>query len=411
MRIRELLCCAAFVTCLSPASSSEGGSAGGRVDAKRMAELLQLVEKVEPYSRFLEAEKTAIKDIDGDYIKRRNAYLVELRYVHPNVQSPKKPLEQLTRSCRTNGKFKDAELAKRYVDAAYTLGMELIIDRPSFTVDMADVERAAGLTFAKYADIELKLDLFRPKRRSGVPLACIVCIHGGGWRVHKREWFNGHAAYFAKNGIAAVGVDYRMLPAIKSLRACVEDVKAAVRWVRANAEKYGLDPKRIGAVGGSAGAHLTAMLATTADVKELEGRGGNAEFSSEIQAAVGYATPALNLESPRMRERRRRRKWKIPDPRLISPYVNVDRGSAAMLFIHGTKDKTVPLSDSKDLHAKYQKAGAYSELKILEGKPHVFYTNERAAQWALEFFRKQFGIKGSSRGIPTRAGRQGPLID
>lgn len=358
--------------------------------ADQLSEVLKVVEQNEAYTHFLTTEKEAISGIDDAYMEARNRYLITLKFEMSKGENPNAALKPLMQHCGRNDKFAGNAASKSYGEAAWAIGMRMLVDRPSFSVDLSGVEVTRDLTYAVYDNIELQLDLFRPKNRSG-KLPVIVCIHGGGWRVHRRAWFAGHAGYFAAHGLAAVTVDYRKLPAVKSVVPAIEDVKAAVRWVRANAERYGLDSERIGAIGGSAGAHLTTMLATSSGVKELEGAGGNQQMSSAIQAGVGYATPSVNPEA--MESSRRRRSWYTPElAPLISPYMNVDSDSAPMYFIHGTADKTVPIGNSHELHQKYQDAGAQSELKVLDGKPHVFYTNAEAAGWALEFFRAQFGI-------------------
>jgi len=348
-------------------------------------------EKAESYSHFFEIEKRAIADpVPKEYWRIRNGYILDC--YDSRAQNPREPLAKLISICKREKYFISDEVISEYSDAAWLLGMELLKDQPSFEVDLADLDIVRGLPFAKNPEIELRLDLFRPKNRTDEPLPCIICIHGGGWRVHRRAWFNGHAAYFAKHGMIAISIDYRMFPGIQSPASCVEDCKAAVRWCRANAELWGIDPNRIGAVGGSAGAHLSAMLATTAGADKLEGEGGNAKYDSSIQAAVGYATPVFN--PARMGESRRRRPWMSPEMApLISPYFNVDKKSAPLFLIHGTNDGTVPIQNSYDIHAKYKEVGAHSELKVLEGKSHVFYTNAEAAGWALDFFKKQFMIK------------------
>ena len=99
------------------------------------------------------------------------------------------------------------------------------------------------------------------------------------------------AAAFAAKGFAAACVGYRLRPEV-DIPQCVEDVKAATRWVRANAAKYNIDADRIGAYGGSAGAHLAAMLGTSFKAKKLEGKGGNEGVSSRVHAVVAMATPS-----------------------------------------------------------------------------------------------------------------------
>jgi acetyl esterase/lipase len=179
-----------------------------------------------------------------------------------------------------------------------------------------------------------------------------------------------------------------MTPAVKVIDG-VHDVKAAVRWVRANADRYGIDPKRIGAIGGSAGAHLTALLATTADMPELEGAGGNPNVSSAIQAGVGFATPAFKVGFVNpfwMKELGLR----AEDIKPISPYEHISSDSAPLFLLHGTEDKGVEPQDSQDLYDRYKEVGAHAELKWIEGEGHVFYDSEMAIGLATAFFKAQF---------------------
>jgi hypothetical protein len=143
-----------------------------------------------------------------------------------------------------------------------------------FEYETDDVIAHRDLVFAEYPNKKLKLDLFLPKEPMDDPVPVVVGIHGGGWRVNQKYWFEPFAKYLAAHGIAAVTIDYRMLPAV-SVMECVYDSKAAVRWVRANADTYGLDANRIGTIGASAGAQLVALLGTTPNVPALEGIGGN----------------------------------------------------------------------------------------------------------------------------------------
>src|SRR5436190_3891246 len=118
-------------------------------------------------------------------------------------------------------------------------------------------------------DQSLSLNLARPKEGSG-PFPAIVCIHGGGFRAGNREGYNGTILKLAQNGYVAVTVSYRLAPKYQ-FPAAVQDTKAAVRWVRANAKSYHVDPDRIGTTGGSAGGHLALFLGVTGDVKAFEG--------------------------------------------------------------------------------------------------------------------------------------------
>lgn len=140
-----------------------------------------------------------------------------------------------------------------------------------------------NMVFGAGGGRELKLDLYAP---SGEGLhAAVILVHGGGWTGGNKEAFRPMAAQLAARGFVVATVEYRL--ATEALfPGAVEDCKAAVRWLRANAAIYKIDPARIGAVGGSAGGHLVGMVATTAEPAQFEGTGGNAEQSSALQAAV-----------------------------------------------------------------------------------------------------------------------------
>ena len=141
------------------------------------------------------------------------------------------------------------------------------------------VER--NVSYANYGQRTLKLDLFLPDAdglRTGV-----VLVHGGGWTQGNREKFTSMAEALSKRGLVVANISYRLATEAK-FPAAVSDVKAATRWLRANAKKYRVDPKRIVGIGGSAGGHLVAMAGLTSG--EYEGDGGSNDFSSELSAIV-----------------------------------------------------------------------------------------------------------------------------
>ncbi|MSU48377.1 MAG: alpha/beta hydrolase [Opitutus sp.] len=251
--------------------------------------------------------------------------------------------------------------------------------------DSVKVER--DIVYAKYGDREVKLDLYLPKRPATEKIPCIVVIHGGGWRSGDKTRFAAIAGALAEQGFAAACIGYRLLPEVE-FPAPVLDCKAAVRWVRANATKHGIDSDRIGAIGGSAGGHLVAMLGTSDQVAKLEGDGGNAGVSSRVHAVVAMATPA---DMTRMAERS---KIDLELARLISPVTHVSKDSAPVLLLHGTKDALVPMAQSELLLEKYQKAGAKAELVKIEGGAHAFWNLaqfDETMKLALKFFRAELG--------------------
>src|SRR5205807_5908700 len=133
-------------------------------------------------------------------------------------------------------------------------------------------------------DQHLQLNLARPKAGNGL-MPAVLCIHGGGFRAGHRDGYNALCLKLAQRGFVAATASYRFAPKYQ-FPAAVHDVKAAVRWLRANASKYHIEPNRIGVTGGSAGGHLAEFLGVTAGVKQFEGDSGNPGQSSSVACVV-----------------------------------------------------------------------------------------------------------------------------
>jgi acetyl esterase/lipase len=257
-------------------------------------------------------------------------------------------------------------------------------------------EVIANLVFARYGTRELKLDLYLPGPGQARTFHPVVVVRGGGWRQGDKEYFAPMAAALARRGIPAASIEYR--PSDEDpFPAAVYDTKAAVRWLRANGERYGLDAGRVGAFGGSAGAHLVAYLAVTGDIPTLEGDGGSAGFASAVQAVVSLAAPSdLTAVEERI----------APDTRAFlvdsfetqpaiwsfaSPVVHVDSTAAPILLVHGEDDPVVPAQRSIDFAERYAQAGVPFELVMFPDAPHDFWnfeewfesTMDRAAAFLL----------------------------
>ncbi|MBK1789565.1 alpha/beta hydrolase [Persicirhabdus sediminis] len=349
------------------------------------AAVMQLAKSAEPLTNFFAAEKLAVPEPNDVYYQARWDFLNDCYYVNPGVARPSNAMKSFLDICDENELVNHKRF--EFKKAAETLGVELISDKVAFEVDGEAIIEHRDLSYQSDDEYSQKLDLFLPKNPSSDKVPCIIFIHGGGWRSHKRAWMEGHAKYVASQGYAAATIDYRMLNCATPLE-CLHDAKAAVRWVRAHAAQYGIDPDRLGASGGSAGAQLSTALATTNGVVELEGEGGNQGVSSAIQAAVGFATPAMTGK---------RKTWPnkkgnvLPDWFMkVSPYHHVSADDAPIKFIHGAKDGLVKVEEAKDMFAAYQKLGIMSELEILPDEGHVFYMDEESAEKALAFFRKVF---------------------
>jgi acetyl esterase/lipase len=265
-----------------------------------------------------------------------------------------------------------------------------------------DVTFQAGIEYANPDGQHLQLDIARPKTGDG-PFPAVICIHGGGFRAGKRDGYDGLCIRLAQKGYVAMTVSYRLAPKYQ-FPAAVHDTKAAVRWARANAAKYKIDPERIGVTGGSAGGHLAQFLAVTEGVKEFEGDGGHADQSSKVTCVVNVYGPSDftksygksvdaaevlplwlggNLETAKKTHVR------------ASPLNWVTPNAAPTLCIHGTEDKYVAHEQAVWLVDRLKASGVEAELLTLEGAGHGFKGKDaEASEKALvAFFDKHLKKK------------------
>jgi acetyl esterase/lipase len=244
------------------------------------------------------------------------------------------------------------------------------------------------VVYGKGADLELKLNVARPKDAAG-PLPCVVVIHGGGWAAGSKEGHNPQVLDLAKRGYVSATVGYRFAP--KHLfPAQVEDVKCAVRFLRANAEKYGIDRDRIGAVGFSAGAHLSMMLGAMGKEDGLEGEGGCADQPSQVNAVVAFFGPTdFSLEYPEASRNIVKnflggtREEKAEAYRKASPITYVSKGDAPMLLIQGTKDALVPHQQATVMADALTAAGVPGRVELLLGLGHGWPQPELGRTWDI----------------------------
>jgi acetyl esterase/lipase len=238
-----------------------------------------------------------------------------------------------------------------------------------------------------------KLDLAMPKERGSSPRPAIVFIHGGGWRNGDKRagGFLNPTIEYAEKGYVCVTLNYRMLTGDSfAIDECVEDVKNAVRWLRANAKKYNVDPDRIGASGNSAGAHLSVMLGICPTSAGLEGDGPYQEYSSAVQAVAASATPTsflipmnnrTNRQNPTADQTALRKK--------ISPMTYVTADAPPILLFHEISDNTVNVQQSDLFIQALRQAGAKDVNYILlgDGSGHgVFQKNISILEPAREAF-------------------------
>ncbi|MGQ9576346.1 MAG: alpha/beta hydrolase fold domain-containing protein [Thermoguttaceae bacterium] len=243
------------------------------------------------------------------------------------------------------------------------------------------VER--DLEYAKVGDKRLLLDLYLPEKADG-PLPVIVGIHGGGWRNGSKA--GGQGSWLARHGYAVAVINYR-LSGEAVFPAQIEDCKAAVRWLRAHAKKYNLDPDRFGAMGHSAGGHLTSLLATTGDVKEFD-KGDHLTVSSRIQAACPISGPTDFLQMDANAPKGVKLKHDAPnspEARLIggpiqenkekaakaNPITYVTKDDPPLLIVHGDQDPVVPVHQAQLLYEALKKAGVEVKLHLVKGAGHA----------------------------------------
>jgi acetyl esterase/lipase len=236
------------------------------------------------------------------------------------------------------------------------------------------IQLESDVVFGKGGTTELKLDLAMPAQGEG-PFPAIVCIHAGGWIGGRRQQMKETIEVFARRGFVAISPDYRLAPRDR-FPAQIHDCKAAVRWLRANAEKYRVDSSRIGVFGASAGAHLACLLGVTNKDDGLEGEGGNAEQSSAVQAVVSFFGPTDLTQDVWSKEVRANNLLPLLGGtfaekgelyRKASPLTYAGKNAPPFLFVHGTEDAIVPIKQSRDLAEKLRQAGASARLAPMEG--------------------------------------------
>lgn len=281
------------------------------------------------------------------------------------------------------------------VMSAIVLGQIKLIDAknvplPDNVEEILDVEYGTG------GERKLLLDLYLPKGRSKATPA-VIFIHGGAWKGGKRSDMKFYCVKFAEKGYVTATVTYRLMGEAP-FPAAVHDVKCAVRWLRANAAKYQIDPEHIVVSGNSAGGHLSMMIGYSDD-PSLEGVGGNNDVSSRVSAVVNFYGPT-DLTTDFAKKQDLVREFiggktfdEAPDAyRLASPLFHLTGDDPPTLIFHGTIDSTVPIAQADMLAEKLKELKIDYVYERYDGWPHVMDLAEavnRRCVYQMELFFKK----------------------
>lgn len=246
-----------------------------------------------------------------------------------------------------------------------------------------DVELVRDVEFGTGGGRPLRLHLLRPKAPPKETMPVVVYVYGGAWRAGSREAGIGPLASLARKGYLGASIEYR-LSQEAVFPAQIEDCKCAVRFLRAKAKEYHLDPEQIGVWGPSAGGHLAALLGTSGGVKELEGTGGSPGYSSRVQAVVDWFGPTDFLKMDAAGSPMKHDAPDSPESRLIggaiqekrekvaraNPITYVSKDDPPFLIMHGDRDPLVPFNQSELLHEALKKAGVEVAFHPVRGAGH-----------------------------------------
>jgi acetyl esterase/lipase len=245
------------------------------------------------------------------------------------------------------------------------------------------------IVFTEHDGVKLLADLYLPRGMRKAPV--LVGVHGGGWQVGDRKFYTSWGSYLAKNGYAVFAIDYRLMkPGVKTWPGVVIDCRAAVQFVRAKAAELGLDPGRIGLIGDSAGAHLSALVALAGEEPLFSGQYHDDRYAStpaNVQAVIGfygvYDMLAQWEHAQITRPRDSVTEKLLGGPPMVSrktffeasplSYATVDKNSTRFLLIYGREDDIVdPATQSEKFLTALKQAGFFARTIVVPGAGHFW---------------------------------------
>ena len=254
-----------------------------------------------------------------------------------------------------------------------------------------EVTRRDDIVFAEHDGVRLLGDLYAPKGLDKAP--ALVAVHGGGWQIGDRKFYSSWGPYLARNGFAVFAIEYRLMkPSVKTYPGSVYDTKAAVQYVRAKAGDFGIDPDRIGMIGDSAGAHLSALVALAGEEPAFSSQyrsEASAALPAKVKAVVGFygvydmlaqwqhdlvTRPRDNISEKYLSAAPHTNRKVFFEASPIS-YATADRNSTRFLLIHGDHDDIVdPATQSAAFLLALKQAGFFVRTVVIPGAGHFFIT-------------------------------------
>ena len=280
---------------------------------------------------------------------------------------------------------------------AFALFATMVLGYRASAQEPPDVSKTWDVVYSNPGGTDLRLDLVQPGSAKP-PYPAVFVIHGGAWREGSKEENRKLLIDFARRGYVALSPEYRFVPKDR-FPAQIHDVKAAVRWLRANAASLQVDPTRVGAMGFSAGGYLALMLGTTGPADGLEGPAGAGSPDSRVQAVVGFYPP-VDLSGKELSSFAR---GLVRDflgaaasekPKLAakaSPMTYLTAGDAPILLFQGTADDLVPESQALRFAQAMTAAGVPGRVELIVGAEHGFggAAYAEAIEEAFEFLERR----------------------
>jgi acetyl esterase/lipase len=249
-----------------------------------------------------------------------------------------------------------------------------------------EVATRSDIVFAEHDGVTLLGDLYLPKGLAPSPV--LVGVHGGGWQVGDRKFYTHWGNYLARHGYAVFAIEYRLMkPGVKTWPGAVHDTKAAVQFIRAEASEFGLDAERVGLIGDSAGAHLSALVALASEEPLFASGLAPADRVKAVIGFYGVYDMLAQWEHDQMTRPRDQITEKfLGGPPMISrklffeasplSYVTVDKNSTRFLLIYGREDDIVdPATQSEKFLTALKQAGYFARTIVVPGAGH-FWASE-----------------------------------